>query len=713
MKLKDEYSLEEIIEKLSYCESIDSLNIINELIASKVLKFTSYDLFLLSNNESILYYSSNKNKPIDNIFLEKNVFETIIHEFSNSNHFYLIKDSQKNQNQKEYLIDLFGYDKSIFFKIKHRNKDIGFISFSIENELDEITINKLVQQLNIYAVYVQGFINEQFIIKKTKSYDHTNEEFKFLFHITNKLNSFNDYNKAIQYLLEQIAILLNSKNAFYLKIDLNNSSAKILNSLSKKINDNSFKLSEKIVTSLLKNELNVNDITNITNLKLLELKNPIVFPFLIKDFLTGVILIDVIDKEIKEENLNLIKTILNQASITIENINLYNDMQDLVIERTLEISESNEELKRQKEKLELLAKRLQSIIRSIPDGILVLNENNKISNYNKAFERFLFNISEKAEIPYLSGYELPEIKNFIQDEESRKIFDSLIDLILNNEEYFYEVDFDINKKYYYKILCAPIKLLNEHEINKKDKVIVFHNVTKSKELEKMKSDFMAVVSHELKTPVSAMIGFSTLIEDEVVGEVTEGQIDYLHKIQVQGERLIRLINDLLDFSKLESGHMNMYNQILDSGENIYEVVEILRPLVEEKNMKIEVNIQEELPPLNLDPDKFKQILINLIGNAIKFTPENTGLIEVFSEQLDNYILFKVKDNGIGIPKENQKMLFEMFYQADNTSTRKYGGTGLGLAIVKKLLELMNGEIWVESTINIGSTFYFKIPFVNE
>jgi signal transduction histidine kinase len=208
-----------------------------------------------------------------------------------------------------------------------------------------------------------------------------------------------------------------------------------------------------------------------------------------------------------------------------------------------------------------------------------------------------------------------------------------------------------------------------------------------------------------------MMGFSTLIEDGLAGETTPQQQEYLYKIQLQGERLIRLINDLLDFSKLEAGQMPLYLQLLDSEEVVNEIVETLRPLADEKNMGLISNVQQELPPIYVDPDKLKQILINLISNAIKFTPETTGLIEVkviYNEDKKE-LLFSVKDNGIGIPDKDKPRLFDRFYQVDNTSTRKYGGTGLGLAIVKKLVELNNGQLWVESKTGLGSTFYFTVP----
>ncbi|RYX98583.1 HAMP domain-containing histidine kinase, partial [bacterium] len=273
--------------------------------------------------------------------------------------------------------------------------------------------------------------------------------------------------------------------------------------------------------------------------------------------------------------------------------------------------------------------------------------------------------------------------------------------------------------HYYKILSAPVRIENGQKvkqgIDKKNQVIVFHDVTKEKEIDKMKSDFIAVVSHELKTPVSAMMGFATLIEDGIAGDITPEQQEYLYKIQMQGERLIRLINDLLDFSKLEAGQMPLYMQLLDSEDVVTEIVETLRPLADEKSMNIVADVDRDLPAIYVDPDKLKQILINLISNAIKFTPETTGLIEVkvsYTEE-KRELLFSVSDNGIGIPEKDKPRLFDRFYQVDNTSTRKYGGTGLGLAIVKKLVDLNHGELWVDSKIGKGSIFYFTVPLPEE
>lgn len=721
---KNNYNFNEIIQKFSICDSLEQINNLNKEIFSSFFNFSSYELFLLSNSNNILHYSTDSFSKFDNLFLKKSVFDLIIHEFSDKDYFYLSKkalnsDLSNISNENGYLLDLLECDNSIFFRLKNKNKDFGFIAFIIDNEIKEENIDIILCIINLFSIFIHNFINELIVNDKSNKYEHNNEEFKLLFYLTSKLNAITDYKEATELIVEQISTFLYSKKTLFMEISISKNKyiGKIISSLEKNIDLQHYNIdiSEKTMEAIIKHEVIIDNF--IREFDSLGFKNFIIFPILIKEKPVALIFID-FDKKDKNiifspEKINVIRTILNQTVITLENIHLYSDMQDMVIERTLEIAESNEELKKQKYKLEVANKKLQSIISNIPDSIMVINENNKIINYNKAFEKLISIISGNENIPYLSGYKLSEINDFIISAKNKKIFDSLLLLLNNNELDFYETDFNIEDKFYYKILTAPVIVNDENETEIINKIIVFHDITKDKEIEKMKSDFMAVVSHELKTPVSAMMGFANLMEDGFVGDVTEGQLDYLSKIQTQGERLIRLINDLLDFSKLQSGHMPMYNQLLDASENVFEVIEMLRPLIEEKNMEITTQIEDNLSPIYIDPDKIKQILINLIGNAIKFTPENTGLIEVIVKSYNDSILFQIKDNGIGIIEKNQKRLFEKFYQADNTSTRKYGGTGLGLAIVKKLVELNNGKVWFESKENEGTCFSFTIPINKE
>lgn len=230
---------------------------------------------------------------------------------------------------------------------------------------------------------------------------------------------------------------------------------------------------------------------------------------------------------------------------------------------------------------------------------------------------------------------------------------------------------------------------------------------KAEESTKLKSQFLASMSHELRTPMNSILGLTELIlEKAQLGGKNKERLEVVLK---SGKRLMRLINDILDLSKIEAGKMEIRDEDVLLEDIIDEVSNTITPLAIEKNLNF--NIQRACNTriiVNTDRVRVAQILINLLGNAIKFTEK--GKVELFvSITSDKMLKFSVTDTGIGISSENQKIIFEEFRQLDGTSTRKYSGTGLGLAICKKIIDLLGGKIWLESTEGKGSTFSFILP----
>lgn len=226
-------------------------------------------------------------------------------------------------------------------------------------------------------------------------------------------------------------------------------------------------------------------------------------------------------------------------------------------------------------------------------------------------------------------------------------------------------------------------------------------------LNNLKSDFVSIVSHELRTPLTSIYGYVSLVSDEQAGPITSQQREFLSITKVEIERLTRLINDILDISKIESGNMEMKFENFSILKFMSEYEKEVRNMALEKNINIAFLLPKKLPIIRADCDKIKQILDNLISNAIKFSDANAELKVVVKEKPE-LIIFDVMDQGIGIAKKNLDKIFEKFQQVDSKMTRKEGGTGLGLAIVKNLVNLHKGEIYVMSKPRKGSKFSFTI-----
>jgi signal transduction histidine kinase/CheY-like chemotaxis protein len=226
---------------------------------------------------------------------------------------------------------------------------------------------------------------------------------------------------------------------------------------------------------------------------------------------------------------------------------------------------------------------------------------------------------------------------------------------------------------------------------------------------KAKSSFLAAMSHEIRTPMNGVIGMTSLLGTT---KLTVEQEEYVNTIRVSGESLLVVINDILDFSKIESGKMDLEDQPFDLRECIEDCIDLLAHKAGEKNLELLYMIDPDVPSaIQGDTTRLRQILVNLMSNAVKFTYEGEVLVSVRSTPLEGGTLeleFSVSDTGIGIPEERQGSLFEVFSQVDSSTTRRFGGTGLGLAISKRLAGMMGGRIWVYSTDGEGSTFYFTI-----
>lgn len=233
----------------------------------------------------------------------------------------------------------------------------------------------------------------------------------------------------------------------------------------------------------------------------------------------------------------------------------------------------------------------------------------------------------------------------------------------------------------------------------------------AEEANRLKTQFLTNMSHELRTPLNAVINFAYLLSMGVQGPLTDGQKDMLDRIGGAGNHLLHLINDILDLAKIESGRTTLYKEEVELAEIVSAVMSTAIGLVKDKDVELKQDIPEDLPIISADRGRIRQVLLNLVSNAAKFTVEGSVTVKAVAD--DTYLTVSVADTGIGIAEEDIPKAFAEFSQVDGEMTRKTGGTGLGLPISRKFVEMHGGQMWVESEVGKGSTFLFTLPHLSK
>ena len=368
------------------------------------------------------------------------------------------------------------------------------------------------------------------------------------------------------------------------------------------------------------------------------------------------------------------------------------NLDKVVVERTEALAASLD-----RERVE--AGRNQAILNSIADGVIVFDRKWNAMMANPAIKGML-------EVPL----ELIVNKNFREIIEHPRLAARSRGLLYAMIEHDTQpIGFRI--EWASKTLSVSAAQVYNNRGENMGFVIVFRDVTREAEVEKLKSTFVAIVSHELRTPLNAILGYAEMFKEAVYGPMNEKQVNMAERIMKNTQRLLGLINDLLDQAQMEAGKLTIQMAPVRLAELLDNLHSVLDKSASDKGVKLTSEIDDSLPEvLNGDAARLHQILVNLVNNAIKFTDEGSVRVRLFYGDEKRWGI-EVEDTGHGIPEADIPHIFDTFRQVEGTTTRVHGGFGLGLSIVKQLVNLMNGEIKVSSTLGQGTTFRIILPLV--
>ncbi|AAM06772.1 PAS domain S-box protein [Methanosarcina acetivorans] len=353
----------------------------------------------------------------------------------------------------------------------------------------------------------------------------------------------------------------------------------------------------------------------------------------------------------------------------------------------------------------------RALVNNTLDGIIILNFEGEVIAANAAVGK-MFNVElEKITGTNIAKYLAPEsvpvaIRDQINVLNNQGGYLSVYKAISSMGEHFWIEG--LGTKIIYQNQPANIVVIRDITVRKKAEEALINAKTAAEVANRTKSEFLTNMSHELKTPLNSIIGFSDLLKEEIAGPLNEKQSRYVQFISSSGKNLLEIINDILDLSKAESGEEDLNVEKFSVDESINKVISVVLPQAQEKNIILNYQSENRTLWITADEGKFRQIMENLLSNAIKFTPAG-GSIDVTLKQEGLLVTIEVKDTGIGIPEDSFEKIFKPFIQIDSSLSRNFEGTGLGLTLVKKYVEMHGGNIYVESKIGEGSSFRFELP----
>jgi len=363
----------------------------------------------------------------------------------------------------------------------------------------------------------------------------------------------------------------------------------------------------------------------------------------------------------------------------------------------LNILEDTEEARKEavREKNKTMA-----MIENLTDGILLLNNKNEVEIISPLVIDFFRKIKEE-----IIGRNIADL---FDNEESKQLQELLLDVKKKRVNKIVKKEVSIGKRMDIEVTTVFLEEGQEEG----GVLIILHDVTRDKLVERMKTEFVSIAAHQLRTPLSAIKWTLRMVLDGDTGEINPEQKDLLEKTYVSNERMISLINDLLNVTRIEEGRF-LYKQELANIEDVVStVIESSQELLKMKKMNLTFNKSKEaLPQVSIDREKMELAVQNLLENAVKYTPEG-GQINVSLEKNGNDVLFKIKDTGVGISEAQHERIFTKFFRGDNVIRMETEGSGLGLYTTRNIVDAHKGKIWFDSKEGEGTTFYFTIPIPN-
>lgn len=342
--------------------------------------------------------------------------------------------------------------------------------------------------------------------------------------------------------------------------------------------------------------------------------------------------------------------------------------------------------------------RLNTIINSITDGVLVINKEGLAVLFNPAALHFL-ELDKIVVEEYILDKLRPEILELINN--------YLKAATQELKSFTIQLELKPNREFFIEATASPVYHPGD---NLAGVALVFKDITEFKRIELIKSQFVSMVSHELKAPIAAVYGFLKLFNDDSIKISDEQRKEYESRSMVRLDGLLKMVNDLLDISRMELKTVKKEIKEINIPDIIKSVLELFQIDIRNKNIEVIFNTAENIHSINADADEISRLFTNLISNAIKYN-NDLGLINIKIKNSGSFVLTEIKDSGIGLKQEEMAKLFSEFFRAKNEKTKEIGGTGLGLSIVKRIVESYSGKIEVDSEYGEGTTFKVYLPFI--